>query len=216
MLTDRNLGQYTARDTDSIRDVAQMIAQKKGGRIALVIDHNGVVLGTISNGDLVRWVGSGSPGGSQATALTIANRVFRSAGPDDSSEHIEALLQDVLYVPILDARGRLQAVARQREPGEGVIIDGRRIAKDAPTFVIAEIGNNHNGSLELALRLIDAAADAGADCAKFQMRDMETLYGGAKDGTAAAENLGTQYVLDLLARYQLPADDLFRCFDHAR
>src|SRR5690606_1492798 len=115
-----------------------------------------------------------------------------------------------------DARGRLQAVARQREPGEGVIIDGRRIAKDAPTFVIAEIGNNHNGSLELALRLIDAAADAGADCAKFQMRDMETLYGGAKDGTAAAENLGTQYVLDLLARYQLPADDLFRCFDHAR
>ena len=37
-----------------------------------------------------------------------------------------------------------------------------------------------------------------------------------RDGSAAGENLGTQYVLDLLARYKLPPDDLFRCFDHAR
>lgn len=215
MLTDRNLNQYTARDTASIQDVAQMIAQKKG-RIAMVVDHNGLLLGTISNGDLVRWLGAGSPGGSQATALSIANRVFKWASLTDSTERLETLLDEVLYVPVLDARGRLQAVARRREPGEGVVVGGRRIAGDTPTFVIAEIGNNHNGSLELALRLIDAAADAGADCAKFQMRDMATLYGGVQDGSAAGENLGTQYVLDLLARYQLSPDDLFRCFDHAQ
>lgn len=38
-------------------------------------------------------------------------------------------------------------------------------------FTIAEIGINHNGSLELALQLIDGAADAGADAVKFQKRD---------------------------------------------
>ncbi len=38
------------------------------------------------------------------------------------------------------------------------------------TFVIAEIGINHNGSLELAKKLIDAAAEAGCDAAKFQIR----------------------------------------------
>lgn len=215
MLIDRNLRQYTTRDTASVQEVAQLIAQKKG-RIALVVDPNGLLLGTISNGDLIRWLGTGAGEASQTTALAIAQRVFKSVGPNDTRERIEALLQDVLYVPILDARGRLEAVARHRVAAEGVMVDDRRIARDAPAFTIAEIGNNHNGSLDLALRLIDAAADAGADCAKFQMRDMQTLYGGVEDGRAAGENLGTQYVLDLLARYQLSADDLFRCFDHAR
>lgn len=36
------------------------------------------------------------------------------------------------------------------------------------TFIIAEAGDNHNGSMELAYRLIDEAAAAGADCVKFQ------------------------------------------------
>lgn len=36
------------------------------------------------------------------------------------------------------------------------------------TFIIAEAGDNHNGSIELAYRLIDEAARAGADCVKFQ------------------------------------------------
>ena len=36
------------------------------------------------------------------------------------------------------------------------------------TLIIAEAGDNHNGNLELAFRLIDRAAEAGADCVKFQ------------------------------------------------
>jgi N-acetylneuraminate synthase len=43
-------------------------------------------------------------------------------------------------------------------------------------FVIAEIGINHNGDLDIAKQLIDAAADAGADAVKFQKRDIDLVY----------------------------------------
>jgi sialic acid synthase SpsE/sugar phosphate isomerase/epimerase len=69
-------------------------------------------------------------------------------------------------------------------------------------FVIAEIGNNHNGSFERAIQMIDLAAEMGADCVKFQMRHLDQLYRKRtllKDG----EDLGTEYVLDLLRRFEL-------------
>jgi N-acetylneuraminate synthase len=43
-------------------------------------------------------------------------------------------------------------------------------------FVIAEIGINHNGSLDIARRLIDVAKDSGADAVKFQKRTVDLVY----------------------------------------
>ncbi|OGV51856.1 MAG: hypothetical protein A2X49_03550 [Lentisphaerae bacterium GWF2_52_8] len=48
------------------------------------------------------------------------------------------------------------------------VISGRRIGPGEPCFIIAEAGVNHNGELKMALELVDAAAEAGADCIKFQ------------------------------------------------
>ena len=73
-------------------------------------------------------------------------------------------------------------------------------------FVIAEIGNNHNGSFDLALEMIDAAHEAGADCVKFQMRNMSSVY-RKKSLAKEGEDLGTEYVLDLLERFQLSQEE---------
>ncbi len=51
--------------------------------------------------------------------------------------------------------------------------NGRKIGPGQPCFLIAEIGINHNGSLELALRLIEEAKKAGFDAVKFQKRTPE-------------------------------------------
>lgn len=49
------------------------------------------------------------------------------------------------------------------------------------TFIIAELGINHNGSLDTAYKLIEAAAWAGADAVKFQKRTVEIVYAGQLD-----------------------------------
>ncbi|MGB2960551.1 MAG: N-acetylneuraminate synthase family protein [Bacteroidota bacterium] len=54
-----------------------------------------------------------------------------------------------------------------------VAIGNRRVGEGEPVFVIAEIGINHNGSLDLAKKLTDGAALAGADAVKFQKRTPE-------------------------------------------
>jgi N-acetylneuraminate synthase len=55
-------------------------------------------------------------------------------------------------------------------------IAGRPVGPGQPCFVVAEIGINHNGDLDIARRLIDAAKDAGADAVKFQKRTVEVVY----------------------------------------
>ena len=52
-------------------------------------------------------------------------------------------------------------------------INGHNLGPKSPAYLIAEIGINHNGSLHDALRLIDAAAEAGCQAVKFQKRDPE-------------------------------------------
>jgi N-acetylneuraminate synthase len=54
-----------------------------------------------------------------------------------------------------------------------VSVGGRRVGAGEPVFVIAEIGINHNGSLDLARKLVDGAFLAGADAVKFQKRTPE-------------------------------------------
>jgi N,N'-diacetyllegionaminate synthase len=56
-----------------------------------------------------------------------------------------------------------------------ISIGNRDIGEDQPCFIIAEVGVNHNGDLDCAKRLIDAAHDAGADAVKFQTFKTENL-----------------------------------------
>ena len=56
------------------------------------------------------------------------------------------------------------------------MIDGNSIGHDKPCYIVAEIEINHNGSLSLEKKLIDAAVEAAVNAVKFQKRNLESLY----------------------------------------
>ncbi|WP_243438346.1 N-acetylneuraminate synthase family protein [Fundidesulfovibrio soli] len=53
---------------------------------------------------------------------------------------------------------------------------GRVIGPGQPCFIVAEIGNNHQGDMELARAMVREAAQAGAHAVKFQKRDMSAMF----------------------------------------
>jgi len=95
-------------------------------------------------------------------------------------------------------------------------IGDRLIGDDQPTYIIAEIGVNHNGLLELALELIDVAVDAGADEVKFQKRKLDKLYAKKYLDNANAGEKTLRYLLPILQSVELPDDSYHKIVEHCR
>jgi len=84
-------------------------------------------------------------------------------------------------------------------------IGNRSVGDGQPCYVIAEVGNNHNGDFDRAIALVDAAVAAGADCAKFQMRKLDEVY-RASSLSGKDDDLAVEYTLDLLRRFELTTE----------
>ena len=96
-------------------------------------------------------------------------------------------------------------------------IAGHRLGVGYPCFIVAEIGINHNGDMELAARMIQAAADCGADSVKFQnyrtedfISDQSLMYSYISEGREVTE---AQY--DMFKRCELTPENLRVLKEHA-
>src|SRR5690606_36219990 len=125
------------------------------------VSESGVLEGVLTDGDLRRWLTLTPDIDLGVPVSQVMNTACKVASVDDGPEKVKSMLsRDVVAVPLLDANRRLVGVALPRR--YRCEIEGRVIDEESSTFVIAELGNNHNGDLDLALALVDAAAAAGA------------------------------------------------------
>ena len=92
-----------------------------------------------------------------------------------------------------------------------------RVLGEGPAFLIAEAGVNHNGDVDLARRLVDAAADAGADAVKFQTFRTEALVSEAapKARYQVETTGGGESQRAMLARLELSRETHAVLRDHA-
>ena len=81
---------------------------------------------------------------------------------------------------------------------------------ETPTFIICEIGINHNGDINQAIKLIESAKKAGVDAVKFQKRSLKDIYTEdiLKNENSAEWNF--DYLLPLLKETELSSDDYIK------
>lgn len=98
-------------------------------------------------------------------------------------------------------------------------IEDRIISNDSPTFIVAEVGANHNGDLELAKKSIDAAVECGVDAVKFQtyttkelLSNEDGIIGYGKD----EESIIREPLKNLFDRISLKRDFHKEIFDYAK
>tara|TARA_Y100000590_G_scaffold20022_1_gene23385 strand:- start:494 stop:2752 length:2259 start_codon:yes stop_codon:yes gene_type:complete len=215
MILNKNLSPYAIPSSYNVKQALRHLDANKL-RFLLCLNEDGRLAGVLTPGDVNRWLLADGAHSFEMSVVDICQQKPLVASEKDDYSEIYRLLDKVAYVPLLDDEQRPVVLAMRRHLQKGLKIGDYKIGAGQPCFVIAEIGNNHNGSLDMAKRLIDLAKQSGADCAKFQMRDLNSLYSNAGDASDARENLGSQYTLDLLNRFQLSPDELFEAFEHCR
>ena len=85
-------------------------------------------------------------------------------------------------------------------------IGARMVGPGHPTYVIAEAGANHNRDWDTARRLVDVAAEAGADAVKFQTYSGATIYSSKTPPFKYLEKLTDQSPSELLEDISLPRE----------
>lgn len=99
-----------------------------------------------------------------------------------------------------------------------IFIANREIGCNAPPYLIAELSANHNGKLETALAIVEAASKAGADAVKLQTYrpDTITLDSNKEEFRITGGLWNGRTLYDLYREAHMPWDWHFALFEHAR
>jgi N-acetylneuraminate synthase len=213
MRISKNISEYLVFESETILKALEKINSNKK-RIIFVVNEHGLLIGGVTDGDFRRWItNTSSYDLNQKVSSIINTNIVTAMLTEDKIEISKKFTSSINVIPLKDTSSRLVGIAIQDE--QGFTMGGITISDRSKSFIIAEVGNNHNGDIKLAKKLVDLAYDAGADCVKFQMRTMTSLY-GAKVNEGGSSDLGAEYTMDLLKNFQLNNSELIDVFDHCK
>lgn len=96
-------------------------------------------------------------------------------------------------------------------------IGHRRVSSSDPVYVIAELGVNHDGRVDVALRLVEMAANCGADAIKLQLfKARQLVHGSGVLAEYQKRTTDAESSVELLSRYELSEPDVRRVLAAAR
>ena len=93
---------------------------------------------------------------------------------------------------------------------------GKEIGKDKPTYIIAEIGINHNGDFDTAKCLIDKAKECGVDCVKFQKRHLPSIYKPEVLANPHIHSIGLSVYIPVLKQMEFTIEQHFELKEYCK
>ena len=206
----RNISKYIISCKTSIKSALSTL-EKINEKCLVIVDEENILVGTLTDGDIRRYLIKEDNPDFSSPAEIICNKSPFYEFSDQTFSKDRNL--DFPIHPIVNKD--MTVVGIFRKSYSCIEIGERRIGNGMPAFIIAEIGNNHNGEIKKALELVDLAIEAGADCVKFQMRHMEDVY-RKKTLENYSGDLSTEYTLDILDRFQLSEEEHKKVFDYCK
>lgn len=209
MFFEKNTNQFTINQDQTVSDLNKKLDTTKQNFFC-VLDNNKKIVGVLSLGDLARSHLKVTDDKEHLSG--IMNKEFHSLKHGAPLSTLIHYLEKYRFVPIVNEFDHIEMLVKGDPKKREFYLGEHSIQYQEDYILIAEIGNNHNASLDRAFDLIRQAKESGAHIAKFQMRDLSSLYGN----TESSQDLSTEYVINLLKKYSLSDNDMFKCFDYCK
>lgn len=206
MIFRNDVEKFTVFSDDGLESVIDRLSGLTPQFCIVVCRSSRDVVGVLSLGDLIKVRHFYK---SSQTVMDFCNTDFVFATRKHLRPQIREMVSRYRFVPIV-AEGKCVSIALGQANEREFAIGPYQIARPNDFLVIAEVGNNHNGSLDRAFELIDTAKEIGVDILKFQLRNMESFI----KQSSIAQDLSSQYVNSLLVKYSFNQDQLAKCFDY--
>ncbi len=190
---------YSLPKSASIANCLELL-EKNGGIPISIIDENQIFLGIVSNSSVRNAYFNNLNVNDRCTEIIIRNCI--TARHNDNFDTLSAYFsnakKDYKIIPLLTSSRKIVSFAINSE--EFFQVGDLKISKSKKDILlIAEIGVNHNGSLEVAKNLVKAAKDAGFNAIKLQFRS-ETTY---SEDSLFDQELSVQYIRSELEKNNL-------------